>query len=74
MDKKSIFTTKRGNGWANVIGGNKRASGLYDTQKEAIDAARDRAKRDGLEHTIQGRDGKFREKNSYGNDPRDIKG
>lgn len=74
MANKGIFTTKRGNQWANIIGGNERASGLFDTQKQAIDAARDRAKRDGLEHTIQGNDGKFREKNSYGNDPKSIKG
>jgi len=49
--------------------GNQKASGLFDTQKQAIDAAKARAKRDGL-----GKDGKFREKNSYGNDPRKIKG
>ncbi|WP_211748761.1 DUF2188 domain-containing protein [Paenibacillus sp. Marseille-Q4541] len=74
MTKKGIFTTKRGDQWANIIGSNQRASGIFDTQRQAIDAAKDRAKRDGLEHTIQGKDGKFREKNSYGNDPRNIKG
>lgn len=73
-NKNGIFTTKRGDQWANIIGGNQKASGLFDTQREAIDAAKVRAKLDGLEHTIQGRDGKFREKNSYGNDPRNIKG
>ncbi|WP_410795727.1 DUF2188 domain-containing protein [Paenibacillus sp. J5C2022] len=42
--------------------------------REAIADARTRAIRDGLEHTIQGKNGQFREKNSYGNDPRNIRG
>ena len=71
---KGIFTVKRENGWANIIGGNERATSLHRTQQEAIQAAIPRAKRDGLEQTIQGMDNKFREKNSYGNDPRNIKG
>jgi hypothetical protein len=74
MAKPRIFTTKREDGWANIIGGNERATSLHSTQKEAIGAARERAKRDGLEHTIQGKDNKFRASNSYGNDPRNIKG
>lgn len=72
--KKGIFTVKRDDGWANIIGGNQRATSLHQTQHEAIQAAIPRAKRDGLEHMIQGMDNKFREKNSYGNDPRNIKG
>lgn len=72
--KKGLFTVKREDGWANIIGGNQRATSLHRTQQEAIQAAIPRAKREGLEHSIQGRDNKFREKNSYGNDPRDIKG
>ncbi|MCR8633922.1 DUF2188 domain-containing protein [Paenibacillus radicis (ex Xue et al. 2023)] len=74
MPNRNIHTTKRGDKWANVISGNSRASGLYDTQKEAIQAAIPRAKKDGLEHVIHGKDNKIREKNSYGNDPRNIKG
>jgi hypothetical protein len=74
MAKEGIFTVKREEGWANIIGGNQRATSLHPTQKAEIDAAKPRAIRDGLEHTIQGKDHKFREKNSYGNDPRVIKG
>lgn len=33
------------------------------------DGAKRATKREGVEHRIQGRDGKFRESNSYGNDP-----
>lgn len=33
------------------------------------DGAKRATKREGAEHRIQGRDGKFRESNSYGNDP-----
>ncbi|MNJ69758.1 hypothetical protein D3C77_661460 [compost metagenome] len=74
MAKGDIYTVRHGDKWANTIGGNSRASKVYDTQREAIADARNRAIRDGLEHTIQGRNGQFREKNSYGNDPRNIKG
>ena len=74
MAAKQIHTVPRDGRWANVIPGNKRASGLYDTQAEAIAHGRERAKRDGLEHVIHGRDGRIREKNSYGNDPYPPKG
>ncbi|WP_259812017.1 DUF2188 domain-containing protein, partial [Corynebacterium sanguinis] len=46
----------------------------FETQKAAIDAARSTAQREGVEHRIQGRDGKYRESNSYGNDPHPPRG
>ncbi|MCT2155230.1 DUF2188 domain-containing protein [Corynebacterium sanguinis] len=39
-----------------------------------MDAARSTAQREGVEHRIQGRDGKYRESNSYGNDPHPPRG
>lgn len=74
MAEGDIYTVRHGDKWANIIGGNERVSKVYDTQAEAAADARNRAIRDGLEHTIQGKNGEFREKNSYGNDPRNIKG
>lgn len=60
------------------MGGKKRrkprASVVTGTQKESIEIAKDLAKKSHGELTIQGRDHKFREKNSYGNDPKEIKG
>ena len=44
------------------------------TQKEAIKLGREIARNNKLELIIHGRDGRIKEKNSYGNDPRRIKG
>ena len=41
----------------------------YDTQKQAIDYAKATAQATGGEVVIHGRDGKIRDKDSYGNDP-----
>ena len=69
MPKRNITTVRSGDGWANKRDGANRASKYFETQKAAIDAARSTAQREGAEHRIQGRDGKYRESNSYGNDP-----
>lgn len=59
----------RDDGWAVRGEGNKRDTSHHDTQKEAIDAARDIAINQRGEVVIHGRDGKIRDKDSYGNDP-----
>lgn len=46
----------------------------FATQDEAFQAGRDAAKDDQVELIVQGADGKIVEKNSYGQDPRDVKG
>lgn len=63
---------KARDGWANSRNGASRAEGIYPTQKEAIDAARQNLRNSGGgELTIQGRDGRIREKDTVppGNDP-----
>ena len=74
MSKKSIHTAKRGDSWANVREGGSRASSTHSTQADAAKAAREQARQDQVEHFIHGRDGKIRERNSYGNDPHPPKG
>ncbi|MFS4459266.1 DUF2188 domain-containing protein [Bdellovibrio sp. HCB2-146] len=61
-----------GNGWAVKTAG--YTVSRQPTQKAAISTATNMAKSDRSEVVIHGRDGKIREKNSYGNDPRKIKG
>lgn len=56
-------------GWAIKKGGSDRATKVYDTQNEAIAHGREIAKNQGAEFYIHGRDGKIREKDSYGRDP-----
>jgi hypothetical protein len=56
-------------GWAVKPAGSDRASSLHDTQREAIDRARDVARNQKSELFVHGRDGRIRERDSHGNDP-----
>lgn len=56
-------------GWAVKKGGSTRASKICDTQQEAIAYGKVIAKNQNAELYIHGKDGKIREKNSYGRDP-----
>jgi Uncharacterized protein conserved in bacteria (DUF2188) len=51
-----------------------RASSTHEKQADAWDAARDIAKRNDSEALLHGRDGKIRERNTYGRDPHPPKG
>lgn len=51
-----------------------RASRVFDTQSEAEDFGRQLARREKVELVVAGRDGEIRKKQSYGNDPVNIKG
>lgn len=74
MARKNQHVVPRNGQWAVVTEGNSRASGTFNTQREAIDKARDTARKQGSELVIHGRDGKIREKNTYGNDPHPPRG
>lgn len=71
---EGIYITKRKDDWAVVAKGGQRAIRVCDTQKEAIEVARPLARDRGAELRIQGRDGKFRDADSHGHDPRKIPG
>lgn len=60
--------------WAVRKSGADKVTRTYDTQHEAIDAARGIARNQGAEVYIHGRDGRIRERDSYGNDPYPPKG
>ncbi|QXE03186.1 DUF2188 domain-containing protein [Terribacillus sp. DMT04] len=66
----NYHTTPDGNGnWQVKKEGAKRASAHFDTQKEAMSYGKEAAKKGEGEHFIHGKDGKIRERDSYGNDP-----
>lgn len=67
--KKNQHVVRRENGWAVRGEGNSRDTAHTNTQQEAIERAKQIAQREGSEVIIHGRDGKIRERNSYGNDP-----
>ena len=74
MSGKNQHVVPRENGWGVRGEGNSRDSSHHATQQEAIDAARDIARRQQSEMLIHGRDNKIRDRNSYGNDPYPPKG
>lgn len=74
MPSKGQHVVPRGEKWGVQRSGSSRASGVYSTQSEAIEDARDKARKAGGELYIHGRDGRIRERNSYGKDPHPPKG
>ncbi len=74
MTKRSIHTVPVRGGWGNKTSGASRVPKVFKTQKQAIAAGRETAIRRGAEQKIHGVDGRIHESNSYGNDPRDLKG
>lgn len=71
---KNQHVVKHNDGWAVKGAKNERVTKVTETQKEAIAVAKQIAKNQESELIIHGRDGKIRDKDSYGNDPRNIKG
>ncbi len=61
-------------GWAVKPAGGDRASSVHDTQREAIDRAREIARNQNSELFIHGADGKIRSRDSHGHDPNPPKG
>ncbi|MCP4654834.1 MAG: DUF2188 domain-containing protein [bacterium] len=71
---KSQHVVGHSGGWAVKGAGNSRATTVHRTQKAAINRAVKIAKGEHSEVVIHGRDGRIRDKNSYGNDPYPPKG
>lgn len=69
MAKKNQHVVPKGKQWGVKGAGNSKCTSVHKTQGEAIDAAREIAKNQQSEMLIHGRNGRIREKNSYGNDP-----
>jgi len=68
LGKNQHVTPKDGK-WQVKGSGNKKATKIFDTQKEATEVARKIAKNQKSEVVIHRRDGTIRDKDSYGNDP-----
>lgn len=56
-------------GWATKREGADRAGSRHGTQGDAIETARDTARRERIEVVIHRPDGTIRDSDSYGNDP-----
>jgi hypothetical protein len=60
--------------WKTHTEGRSNQDRTYSTQKAAIREGKERAKELKCELIIQGKNGRIREKDSFGNDPRNIPG
>ncbi len=69
-NKSSVHVESRESGWAVIREGSGRATSVHPTQAEAAKEGRDIARRDGTEFFLHARDGRIREHNSYGEEPR----
>ena len=74
-DEKNYWTQQREDGkWESKREGADRASKVTDTQAEAWKHSKQRASDTKGEALLKGRDGKIRERNTYGKDPYPPKG
>lgn len=74
MGKNQHVTRHPDGGWQVKGAGNEKATARTHTQAEASSIARNIAINQKSEVFIHGENGRFRERNSYGNDPYPPKG
>lgn len=67
--KKNQHVVPLDHKWAIKGAGNERYTKILDTQKEAVEKARDIAIKNKSEVVIHNRKGQIRDSDSYGNDP-----
>ena len=74
MDRKGQHVIPNDGRWAVRKAGSTRATSTHATQEEAVSVATEIAKNQRTELYIHGRDGRIRERSSYGRDPHPPKG
>lgn len=74
MSKNQHVTPRPDGLWQVKGAGNSKATKVTNTQKQAINIAREISRNQGSELIIHGVNGQIREKDSHGNDPYPPKG
>lgn len=69
-----VVPNKDRGGWDVRRGGAERASGHYDTKREAIDSGRDMSRNQHTEFRIHNQNGRIASSDSHGNDQCPPKG
>jgi hypothetical protein len=69
MAKRDIHVVPHEDGWATKKEGAERAGGIFETKADAVEQAREQAKRERLDVIIHGRNGRIQDADSYGPDP-----
>jgi hypothetical protein len=67
-----VHVVPSGDQWACEVDGAQRST--HSTQDDAVTAGRQLAEQEQGELVVHGQDGQIREKDSHGNDPRDVPG
>ena len=65
-----VRPAKNSTGWEVARQGDLSAISTHRTQREAATSGKKLARRDQSEFVLKGRDGRIRDRSSYGNDPR----
>ncbi len=68
-NRKNVHVVQRDSGWGTLREGAQRATQVYDTQAQAVQAGRQMAGKEQGELLIHGEDGRIRARDSFGNDP-----
>lgn len=74
MSKNQHVTPHRSGGWQVKGAGNSKATVVVSTQTKAAELGKKIAKNQGSELFVHNKQGRIRERNSYGNDPYPPKG
>ncbi|MDP9839134.1 hypothetical protein J2T09_003909 [Neorhizobium huautlense] len=74
MSSKGQHVVPQAGKWGVKKAGSAKSTSLHSTQAEAIKAATQIARNQKTEVYIHGKDGRIRERNSFGNDPYPPKG
>ena len=74
MPKKAVHVVPSGGKWLVKKEGSASAASTHRTQAAASKKGRTIAKQNKTELFVHGRDGRIRERNSYGSDPRRSRG
>lgn len=74
MPTGDVETYRRDDRWHSRIEGEAEPFASAGTKDEAVRAGRDGARELRVEHIIKGQEGRIQERNSYGDDPRTIRG
>jgi uncharacterized protein YdaT len=71
---KNQHVVSHGERWAVKAEGASQPLAVYKTQSEAWERAKSIARKERTEALLHGRDGLIRARNTYGHDPRRVKG
>ena len=74
MAKGGVHVVPSEKGWQVKVEADGRSRSVHGIQSEALLAVREMARRSKTELLVNGRDGRVRERNTYGKDPRRSKG